>query len=465
MARLTFFLLFAALALAAPVPPGTPGTPDDLIPKLVGALTDVKGVLTGFQSSLSIVGQMIFVLLKPVALLAVFFAILRTLWQGMPALFETAGNILVAAAVVGLSVGLWSVSINVWLGAKDLGMANLKTETKTVGTDLDTLSTSVSDFLLLSYATTVSSGRSEVTSDATEAPLDPAAGSQVRDNFAAVVLFQVALLATTLVFYAFVLYTGTVVVLQGAFFPLIALNYLFSGSMGTQQFLKALFIILRAIFLVILVPIIFGFVMNLAITQPVNALNSMVQEALDQQKALSTSISQFANDAVTCDTACQLVYKDQRDALVNNVSTFVSNAIGGFQRFGILLIIMAAMAFGAVVVVRRFEQSIVEVLGGLSSGLMHGAARQLQAFTSFVNRPQPAASGAADGNNARSTGGAGSAPPASPGAGGPAKLPPQPVRPAQTVVWATPAGVSSTAYTRVYPAGRAAPARPSKPRP
>lgn len=371
-------------------------TGDGFLQQLLGQLTDITGVLSVLKDRLELIQQGLLSLVPAVALLALLYGAFRTFWGGFSALQETFVRLGWVLALVALSTAVWVAAVGVWDAARQMGSGMIRAEAQQVSRDLRALGDTIGDFIVISYSLSVSSGRSERFSES-QSDLSERANQAAQSNLAAVTVFNVLLALMLGLYFLTLLSTGLAVYLGGALFPFLALMVAFPGGTAVLWAGNFFKVFARAILSVLLVPLIFGWAFTLAIQSPTAQLRALVQEVRVQQQQLSQSVRRQVEAVADqkCDTACELLFKQQRDQLVDQLSGLISRALGMIRGVGIVFVVMLMGLLAAFFVLRSYRNRIADLLGGWVESGGQFLSRTYQSVSHSVrsaNRAQAASS-------------------------------------------------------------------------
>lgn len=365
----------------------------DFLQQLLQTLTDTQGVLLGLQGSLERIQQGVLRLVPAVALLALIYGSFKAMAEGFEAIREQLYRLVLVVVLVALSGVIWTGAIGIWNAARVMGGQFIQQQSKQATRDLEALADGIGDFMVASYALNVSSGRSEAISDATQADLSPQATQAAESNLTALVVFSLMLFVLTFFYYFIILGTGFAVTLAGALFPFVAVMLAFPGNSGLLWAGNFFKVFVRSVFIVLLVPIVFGYAFDLGINKPVRELRNLVEAVQVQQVELSREVRGYVDGIVGCNQLCESLFRERRDQLVEQLSGTLSQAAGMLRGIAVVLVVVLAGLLGAWFILRRFERTIAELLGGWASDVsrMVGRAAGMAAGGASVGAVNPSA--------------------------------------------------------------------------
>jgi hypothetical protein len=120
---------------------------------------------------------------------------------------------------------------------------------------------------------------------------------------------------------------------------------------------------------------VFSLALWLGVTKPVKDLVALVDDVTKAQAQLVVDVQEFVNQSVPCDTACEVLYKEKRDALVSKISGGVSQFLGFVKSFSLVLVVLLMGLFGGWFLLRRFERDLMELLGGFAMDISRTLSR------------------------------------------------------------------------------------------
>lgn len=367
----------------------------------ISQLTDVAGMLDTFRQKLELVSAAIRRLAPALSLLALLYgAFLLLAGGGLEALRGSLFRLLMVVVLLGMTPGIWTAGTDVWNAARLWGTQFIKTEAQDAAKDLTQLGQTMGDFIAVTVAVSSAPGQAENTSEALQESVNTGVNKVADDGMAAVFWVNLLLFAFGFLYYLIVLGTGFAVTVAGGMFPFAVILVAFPGPTGVMWVGHFFKVAIRSIFIVALVPLVFSLALSLGVVKPVKDLVALVDDVTKAQAQLVVDVQEFVNKNVPCDTACEVLYKEKRDALVDKISTGISQFLGFVKSFSLVLVVLLMGLEGGWFLLRRFERDLMELLGGFAMDISRTLSRVPGAAAAWsTGGPRPSSNASSGGRS------------------------------------------------------------------